>query len=166
MFTPEEVRKRHAECEKRRRVEKKEQVDKIEKKRSLTPKRKLWQQQYHQKWYAAHKEETLKYQSVYRRADPVRRDNYKRVRVARLRALPNTLTETEWQEILKAYDNKCAYCNKSHPKLEKEHKTPVLHGGGRTKENTLPVCPRCNRRKISKTDEEFRAFLKLYPNRD
>lgn len=77
------------------------------------------------------------------------------------RGLPATLTVDEWKQILKFYNNLCAYCGQESNILHKEHKIPVSRGGGYTRENIVPACPSCNSSKRSKTPEEFEEYLKI-----
>ncbi len=77
-------------------------------------------------------------------------------RMARLKNLPNTLTEEEWQEILKQYHHACAYCGDKKSKLQREHNIPAVRGGGYTKENIVPACATCNYQKGTMTGDEFR----------
>lgn len=82
-------------------------------------------------------------------------------RRARVRALPATLTQAEWEQILADYGYACAYCGKSwlDCKLQQEHVIPVTQGGGYTKENIVPACDKCNCKKNGRTPEQ--ASMKL-----
>jgi len=77
--------------------------------------------------------------------------NPERIRVdranARARALDvsATLTLEEWLAIVDFYGGKCAYCDQ--PFAELDHVVPLDKGGGTTKENVVPACKPCNRRK-------------------
>jgi 5-methylcytosine-specific restriction endonuclease McrA len=68
-----------------------------------------------------------------------------------------TLTIKEWEEILIRYNYRCAYCKEEFPKeqLEKEHFIPVALGGGYTKDNIIPSCAPCNRKKGKKLLNEI-----------
>ena len=57
-----------------------------------------------------------------------------------------TLTTSEWQHILSLYQNRCAYCG-SNDRLTMDHYIPLASGGTHTKENVVPACLDCNRRK-------------------
>jgi 5-methylcytosine-specific restriction endonuclease McrA len=52
----------------------------------------------------------------------------------------------------------CAYCG-SRILIEIDHRTPLTRGGSNLIDNILPACRRCNRRKRTMTEEEFRDFL-------
>lgn len=57
--------------------------------------------------------------------------------------LPATLTHGEWQQILRDFDNKCAYCQ-NNQYLALDHFIPLTHGGGTTASNCVPCCLYCN----------------------
>jgi hypothetical protein len=156
-------KKRHASNMRKARKERPEVYRAIENRRRATHGRKKWKRAYHQQYYASNRERLLIYQSEYRRADPERRDNYKRRRRARIRGLEDTLTVQEWHQILEEHRHSCAYCGVSGVALEREHKIPSVMGGGYTAENIVPACGPCNRRKQTMTDTEFREYLKKYP---
>lgn len=84
---------------------------------------------------------------------------HKRLRRHKIKGLPATLTEQEWQEILKRYDYRCAYCRKKEDKPHREHWVPLAKGGGYTADNIVPACKRCNARKGTMTGDEFLAIL-------
>lgn len=70
-----------------------------------------------------------------------------RAHVRRRRAIiaevENTLTQQEWQDILKKFDYKCAYCG-TDEKIEMDHVIPISKGGPHTKNNVVPACRFCN----------------------
>lgn len=156
------MKKHHAKNERKRRENNPDHVRELDRKRNQSSKRKEWKRAYAQKYYAQHKDKLLKYQSDYRRADPERRDNYKRRSRSRRQSLPDTLTVEQWHKILDDYNHACAYCGKKGIKLEREHKIPAIAGGGYTAENIVPACGQCNRRKRTMTEKEFREYLKKY----
>lgn len=157
------MKKHHAKNEKKRRQKHGDHVRELDRQRNKTQKRIEWKRVYAQKYYARNKERLLKYQSDYRRADPERRDNYKRRSRSRRQNLPNTLTIEQWHKILDEHNHACAYCGKKGVKLEREHKIPAIAGGGYTADNIVPACGQCNRRKRTMTDAEFKKYLKKYP---
>lgn len=77
----------------------------------------------------------------------------------RARGAGDLISIPEWEALLARYDYRCAYCGASGP-LEADHRTPLSRGGRHTLENLLPACVRCNRRKHTKTEDEFRRFLR------
>ena len=54
------------------------------------------------------------------------------------------LTTEQWDEILKNFDYKCAYCGKKLDNPQREHFIPVSKGGGYTISNIVPSCVSCN----------------------
>jgi 5-methylcytosine-specific restriction endonuclease McrA len=64
---------------------------------------------------------------------------------------------TEWEELLRSYDGRCAYCG-STDRIEADHRVPLCRGGSNEISNILPACRSCNRRKHRRTEEEFRAL--------
>lgn len=76
-------------------------------------------------------------------------------RVARKNNLPSTLTRTEWEDIQKTYDYRCAYCGEKK-KLAQDHVIPIVKGGGYTAENIVPACKSCNSKK---RDKDLSVFL-------
>jgi hypothetical protein len=153
----------HAEFEKNRRLEQGDHIRQLDKARNQTVKRKDWKQTYQQEYYRNNREKLLEYQSNYRKNDPERNNNYKRRRRARVNNLPDSLTVEQWHEILEKHNYSCAYCGATDVALEREHKMPACKGGGYTADNIVPACPRCNRRKQTMTDEEFRDYVAKYP---
>lgn len=66
----------------------------------------------------------------------------------------NDFTVSQWQELLKEYDNKCAYCGIGGV-MTQDHMTPLSRAGNHTKNNIVPACLRCNMSKHTKTKEEY-----------
>lgn len=63
-------------------------------------------------------------------------------------------------QMLIAQCGRCYYCNSLLGNDKHlEHKTPLIRGGGHVLENLCWACPSCNRRKGTKTEEEFTAWL-------
>lgn len=152
-----EVKQRHAKQERKRRKEKRETYLISERKRAKTKKRIEWKRKYQKKYYEENKEHLLAYQREYRK-DTKRMTTYKMRRRSRERGLLATLTPEDWDRILEEHDYKCHYCNEPHDELEREHRIPASRGGGFTPENIVPACPRCNRSKGDKTEEEFLEY--------
>lgn len=85
------------------------------------------------------------------------------LRVSRLRRLAQggpALTTADWRAILDLWGHRCAYCG-ADAALEAEHRMPLSRGGTSAKENIVPACGTCNRRKHTMTEEEFRLILML-----
>lgn len=76
----------------------------------------------------------------------------------RVRGAGPVIPVSAWRELLAQYDHCCGYCGE-RVTLEADHRIPIARGGPHTIENLIPACVRCNRRKHTKTEEEFRRFL-------
>ena len=74
-------------------------------------------------------------------------------RRARRLNLPATLTVEEWEETLNLFENKCVYCGDDWEHMD--HFIPSRHGGGYVKENIVPACGDCNKRKYTSLPEDF-----------
>lgn len=110
---------------------------------------------YHAQYYAAHKEQSRASHAAWKKANPEKHKAGEDRRRARKANAPiNDLTAAQWQEILIAFDFRCAYClptcrhcqRKKH-KLTQEHITPYEHNGSHTVWNVIPCCQACNSRK-------------------
>lgn len=97
-------------------------------------------------------------EKTYRTNHPERVNHKNQRREARIRNLPYTLTEAEWQIILADFDGCCAYCGTPQSEVEftfaHEHIVPPKQGGGYTKHNIVPACIHCNSRKGERTPEQ------------
>ena len=115
--------------------------------------------EFQRQWRAANHEWVRERDRQYRAANAERiRERYRQWRAAnhewrrernqrrksRKRALPATLTLTEWRAILAAFGHKCAYCGASRKKLTQDHVHPLSKGGAYTVQNIVPACGRCN----------------------
>ena len=67
-----------------------------------------------------------------------------------------TFTAAEFRVLVVEYEGRCAYCNEERP-LGPDHRIPLARGGSNEIWNILPACPRCNRRKHTLTEREFRV---------
>jgi len=74
----------------------------------------------------------------------VKRVTYENHR-AKVAGLVHDLTCHQWVEILESWGGKCAYCGEGYQEIE--HKISIEGGGGTTKENIVPACRSCNRKK-------------------
>jgi 5-methylcytosine-specific restriction endonuclease McrA len=93
----------------------------------------------------------------YKLAHPEVVDTCRRNYEARRRGAEGRLTTKEWQSILERFDGRCAYCRKPSRRLQREHVIPLSRGGRNDASNVVPACWTCNRRKWSRTPEEWRA---------
>ncbi len=123
-------------------------------------------------WRQQHPEEHRAELRAYYARDPQRRQrqidaspNRKAVRIAmkhrrRDRAVAGgpSFTYQEWLALVAQYQRCCAYCGAAGS-VQVDHRTPLSRGGTNEIGNILPACARCNLRKHTMTDAEFRARL-------
>lgn len=64
-------------------------------------------------------------------------------------------SETEWQETLTYFDNKCAYCGKDNVPLTQDHIIPVTRNGSTEIKNIVPACRNCNSQKCNRSLHVF-----------
>ncbi len=111
------------------------------------------------RWEKANRDKLKQQKQLYQVRHPEAQAIRKERRRSRKARLPATLTTAEWKKILMAWDYKCAYCGKSLSNLHREHFVPVTKGGGFTKENIVPACPTCNKKKCDKHPIDFISGL-------
>ena len=63
------------------------------------------------------------------------------------RRAAGALTPEEWIAILESYEHRCAYCGVRSDALQMDHVLPVSKGGPTTRENIVPACETCNKKK-------------------
>lgn len=111
------------------------------------------------RWEAQNKVLLAGMQKAWRDANPERHRLNKRIgqqrRKARIKALAASFTTADWKVVLEVYNGKCAYCGGAHDKLQQDHVMPVVQGGGYTKDNIVPACPKCNLEKHDRTPEQW-----------
>lgn len=69
------------------------------------------------------------------------------------------VTVEDWMEILRAFNNKCAYCGNSG-QMTIDHVLPLSRGGRHCIANLVPACKRCNHSKGSLTVVEWRNYTR------
>lgn len=67
---------------------------------------------------------------------------------ARRRGVENSLTHSEWMEVLDQYEHRCVYCFGPYEQID--HVVAMRDGGGNTKQNVVPSCRECNQRKTGR----------------
>lgn len=154
-----ENKKRHAEREKQRRVNNHERIRELDRHRGKTEKRREWSKRYQKKYYQKNPEVFKRSSKKWEDKNPGIWRRYNQIRRARENELPHTLTDSEWEEIVKKYHYLCIYCGCSDKRLTQDHWIPITKGGGYTAENIVPACQSCNSRKGTMTGEEFMEFL-------
>lgn len=154
---------KHAAFERSRRESNPEHVRAQDRRRQQTDSRKQWKYEYGKKYYAENIERLQEYNRQWMKAHKETMTHCYAIRRAKRKALPHTLTRSEWREILERYEHKCAYCGKPSQRLHREHKIPASRGGGYTADNIVPSCGSCNSRKHTMTPDEFAEYLRKYP---
>jgi 5-methylcytosine-specific restriction endonuclease McrA len=117
------------------------------------------------KRYAANPQAHHDYMKKWRASNPERARAYVRLSGHRRRAAAGGefIRVEDWEALLRKHDRRCAYCGVHAASIEADHRTPLSRGGKNTIANILPACRRCNRRKRTKTEAEFRAWLSAQP---
>jgi len=69
----------------------------------------------------------------------------------------NDLTPAEWEAILLAWGEACAYCGRGGSALQKDCVQPLSRGGRYTRDNVVPACRSCN---ASKSNDEVTAWMR------
>lgn len=110
--------------------------------------------------YAADPAAWQSYLKEWRRRNPDKSHAYVRAATNKRRqaAGGQSFSAAEWLALLAHHDGSCAYCG-SKVLIEIDHRIPLSRGGSNLIDNILPACRRCNRRKHTMTEEEFRSFL-------
>lgn len=104
--------------------------------------------------YIKHRVEILKQMAIYQKT-PAGKANSARTgsrRRSKTKSVENTLTDKQWNKILKMQNNCCANCGKQFSenfKPTRDHIIPVSLGGGLTFGNVQALCKRCNSSKNS-----------------
>ena len=108
-------------------------------------------------WYARHRDAIRLKNIEYRTNHPeVRRASWQNYR-ARKKAAGGTFTGVEWLALVEAYGGRCGCCGATGP-LHADRRIPLSRGGTNTIDN-IPACGRCNARKATLTETEFRQRL-------
>lgn len=120
-------------------------------------KNKETRKQYQRDYYYNNTEKCKESNSDWQKDNPTKR----RLINAKSRTLENgaesTLTETEWDEISKYFNNSCAYCGMTEKEslkvydelLHHEHVIPLVDGGAYSLGNIVPSCRSCNSSKMN-----------------
>lgn len=90
------------------------------------------------------------------------RSAHERNRIAKKKLAGGTHTPQDILDILLNQGGRCVYCRCDISLgREVDHIQPIARGGRNDKSNLQLLCKGCNRRKHSKTHEEFQATLTL-----
>ncbi len=81
-----------------------------------------------------------------------------RHQATRFGAPVNDFTLDDWYQLVEEHGGRCAYCG-IEAKLVTEHVVPLGRGGCNTRDNVVPACAPCNRRKSKRSADNFRQGL-------
>lgn len=109
--------------------------------------------------YARYSERIRARTVEYHRTHPDVRRSAGQRRRARVAGAVGRFTAAEWRALLEACGDQCAYCGGPGP-FHVEHRIPLARGGSNSIDNILRACGRCNVRKHTLTEEEFRERLR------
>ena len=109
-------------------------------------------------YYARNPERSKAAVAAYRLANPEVVRVVRRLRRAREVAAVGAYATAQWLELVGLYGGRCGYCGIAAT-LEPDHRVPLSRGGSNFIENIIPCCRRCNTRKRTATEDEFRARL-------
>jgi 5-methylcytosine-specific restriction endonuclease McrA len=109
-------------------------------------------------YYARNRERVKAAVLAYRQANPEIVRVVRTLRRARKLAAEGHYSLAEWLALLERYGHLCGYCQ-AGGKLEPDHRVPLARGGSNWISNIIPACRRCNTRKRTATEAEFRARL-------
>lgn len=93
---------------------------------------------------------------AWRKENPLAKQAIDNTRRARLFAVPNDLTASEWSGILSEFEGRCAYCG-TDGTMTMDHVIPLVRGGHHIAGNVVPACRSCNSAKGALTAGEFLA---------
>ena len=135
------------------KVEIANEIDKeINKIKYRTPKKKKY-----------NKENAKRYSKEYYKKNKEKFINTAIAREHKKKLLICDLTVEDWDNALKFFDNRCAYCG-NEGKLHREHIIPMSKGGGYTRNNIIPSCIPCNQSKSNLMLEQWYKYSGVYSN--
>lgn len=109
-------------------------------------------------YYANNTQRERRRTADYARRHPEIRRVIRQLRRGREMAAEGSFTHAEWRALLQLHDGRCAYCGKTGP-LTADHRIALARGGSNFIDNILPACRRCNQRKHTSSEREFRVRL-------
>lgn len=111
------------------------------------------------KQYLKNRERILAYNKRWKDANPDSRHAHDVKRRALEKGALGSFTGVEFAELCARFDGACAYCGVKE-RLEADHNVPLSRGGSNDITNIVPACGTCNRRKHTKTADEFLAVAR------
>ena len=76
--------------------------------------------------------------------NPERAKHKRYIDKCRRRGAEGTITQKEWEELLRVFNNKCLCCGKNRD-IQKDHIIPIVLGGHNLIANIQPLCSSCNK---------------------
>lgn len=152
------------ECCKEYRLENKEKqkeymmIYHIENKERLLLSRKKYREankdyfiKFEKQRYENRREYMQEYLKEYGRLNKDKINGYNHKKRAIKMSMPHTFKIKQWREVIREFENQCAYCGKTE-ELQQEHFIALSMGGEYTKNNIIPACKSCN---CSKHNKDF-----------
>lgn len=99
---------------------------------------------YNKLYYQANKERINERAKRWRENNPGLNAKYQQTRRHRKKNSITIYSDNTWEETIKEFNYKCAYCNTDEEQLTQEHIIPVSKGGGYLRSNIIPACQSCN----------------------
>lgn len=109
-------------------------------------------------WARQHREDNVRRSREWERAHPDRRRGIAHARRAREKGAAGRFTAEEWKQLVRRYNERCAYCGSAET-LTVDHRIPLARGGSNRIDNILPACGWCNRSKGTLDEAGFRRRL-------
>jgi 5-methylcytosine-specific restriction endonuclease McrA len=124
--------------------------------------KKIWMRGYNKKYYLNNKAKITNTHKIYRLNNKLLYQKHKALKVYGGELAIETLQQVYEDNIKKNGTLTCYLCLKpiEFGKDSLEHKIPKTKGGTNEKENLAVSCIKCNIRKGSRTEEEFKTLLK------
>lgn len=111
-------------------------------------------------WMDANPERVRANARRWSKANPEKRLATFNTRRARMKGAGGKHTAADMRTQYQAQQGLCYYCSKPLcGKYEGDHKIPIARGGTSWPENMVCACAKCNRKKHTRTDLEFFAWL-------
>lgn len=114
---------------------------------------------YQQRFNLAHAAEISRYRSAWWKRNAASAAEYRNRRRAAKRRAGGTHTAADIKALFEKQRGICHYCPTRLVKYHVEHKTPLSRGGSNGSRNLALACAKCNLRKRTRTEREFRALL-------
>ena len=110
--------------------------------------------EYKRRRYQEHRDQILEYTRRYAREHLEAYRIHRQKRRAAIRGSDGCFTVAEFRLLCEVCENRCFYCGEVLP-LGPDHVVPLSKGGGNGIENIVPSCAICNKRKGTRSFDEF-----------